>query len=67
MRHAVLKGAGRNISVSRLAAWIYLEPPLGGFDLFDPDVRVIHLPRRCRTPACFRYDHLEVVAARKIR
>ncbi len=50
--HGLLWVAGRAFTTHRVAYWVYV----GGFDLFDPTVRIYH--RRCQVPACFNYEHL---------
>jgi len=50
----VLRIAGRLFTVHRVSAWVY---GVADFDLFDTSIRIYHA--RCRTPACFNYEHLD--------
>ncbi len=53
----LIRVAGKQYFAHRVAAWCYL----GGFDLDDPDVSVIHTGCPEDTPACCAHEHLTVV------
>jgi hypothetical protein len=57
--HGIIKVNGQQFTVARVAAWIYL----GGFDLWDNGIRVLHL-RTCSASACFNYTHLIIKRSR---